>query len=67
MMPALRMAVLRNAGRSTQLRHAFPGLRKSGLPLLLLCTSALAGCAGQGIKPNRVTDEQVINISANCH
>ena len=29
---------LRRAGR--------PALRKTGLPLLLLCTSALAGCAG---------------------
>lgn len=35
----------RSAGRPAFLTHAIPAFRKSGLPVLLLCASALAGCA----------------------
>ncbi|MCP4619670.1 MAG: P-type conjugative transfer protein TrbG [Bradyrhizobium sp.] len=45
MTPALRKAAPWSAGRPAFLSRAMPGFRKSGLPLLLLCTSALAGCA----------------------
>ncbi|MFG1421257.1 P-type conjugative transfer protein TrbG [Roseixanthobacter liquoris] len=36
---------IRNSGRPARRVLSFPAFRKSGLPLLLLCTSALAGCA----------------------
>ncbi|ABS65859.1 P-type conjugative transfer protein TrbG [Xanthobacter versatilis] len=36
---------IRTSGRPARRVLAFPALRKSGLPLLLICTSTLAGCA----------------------
>ena len=53
MTPALRKAAPRRVGFPACLMLTIPGFRfggslvfrKSGLPLLLLCTSALAGCA----------------------
>ncbi len=53
MTPRLSKAAPRRVGFPAFLMHAIPGFRfggslvfrKSGLPLLLLCTSALAGCA----------------------
>ncbi|TPI12184.1 P-type conjugative transfer protein TrbG [Mesorhizobium sp. B4-1-3] len=47
----------RKAGRPAFLNHAVPGFRKSGLPLLLLCTSALAGCAGHTPPPEISYDD----------
>ncbi|MFC5396795.1 P-type conjugative transfer protein TrbG [Bosea vestrisii] len=47
----------RNAGRPAFLNRAAPGFRKSGLPLLLLCTSALAGCAGHTPPPEISYDD----------
>ena len=41
----------RKAGRPAFLNRAVPAFRKSGLPLLWLCTSALAGCAGHTPPP----------------
>ena len=46
MTPASRHAAPKRTGSPAFLICAFPGFRKSGLPLLLLCISALAGCAG---------------------
>ena len=45
MTPTFREAAPRRVGRPAFPISAFPALRKSGLPLLLICTSALAGCA----------------------
>jgi type IV secretion system protein TrbG len=45
MTPTFRKAAPGKAGSSVFLTHAIPGFRKSGLPFLLICTSALAGCA----------------------
>ncbi len=45
MTPALRKAVPRSAGLPAFLIHAIPVFRNSGLPVLLLSASALAGCA----------------------
>ncbi|MFG1265398.1 MULTISPECIES: P-type conjugative transfer protein TrbG [Xanthobacter] len=36
---------IRTSGRPAFRALSFPAFRKSGLPLLLICTSALAGCA----------------------
>ncbi|MFG7488875.1 P-type conjugative transfer protein TrbG [Methylorubrum rhodesianum] len=41
----------RKAGRPAFLNRAVPAFRKSGLPVLWLCTSALAGCAGHTPPP----------------
>lgn len=45
MTPALRNAAPWSAGRPAFLIHAIPAFRKAGMPLLLLGTSVLAGCA----------------------
>ncbi len=45
MTPALHKAAAWSAGRPAFHIDAIPAFRKSGLPILLLCTSALAGCA----------------------
>ena len=47
----------RKAGRPAFLNRAVPGFRKSGLPLFLLCTSALAGCAGHTPPPEISYDD----------
>jgi len=45
MTPALRKAAPWSAGRPAFLIHAIPAFRSAGLPLLLLGTSVIAGCA----------------------
>ncbi len=57
MTPALRKAASWSAGRPAFLNAVLPGFRKSGLPLLLLCSSALAGCAGHTPPPEISYDD----------
>ncbi|MGE0294249.1 MAG: P-type conjugative transfer protein TrbG [Hyphomonadaceae bacterium] len=52
----------RKAGRPAFLNHAIPGFRKSGLPLLLLCTSALAGCATMQKPPEISYDDPIAAV-----
>ena len=54
MTPALRKAAPWSAGRPAFRIHANPAFRKSGLPLVLLCTSALAGCATSNMPPPEI-------------
>ena len=54
MTPALRKAAPWSAGRPACRIHANPAFRKSGLPLVLLCTSALAGCATSNMPPPEI-------------
>jgi len=57
MTPAFRVAAPWSAGRPAFLNVVLPGFRKSGVPLLLLCTSALAGCAGSTPPPEISYDD----------
>ncbi len=57
MTPALRKAAPWSAGRPAFLNAVLPGFRKSGLPILLLCTSALAVCAGHTPPPEISYDD----------
>ena len=45
------------AGRPASRTHAIPAIRKSGLALLLICTSALAGCATPQKPPEIAYDD----------
>ena len=54
MTPALSKAAPWSAGRPAFRIHANPAFRKSGLPLVLLCTSALAGCATSNMPPPEI-------------
>ncbi|WP_118137605.1 P-type conjugative transfer protein TrbG [Oceanicella sp. SM1341] len=45
MTPTFRKSATGTAGRPTFRIHAIPAFRKSGLPVFLLCATALAGCA----------------------
>ncbi len=45
------------AGRPASLTHAILAFRNSGLPLLLICTSALAGCATPQKPPEIAYDD----------
>ena len=56
MTPALHKAAPWSAGR--------PAFRKYGLPLLLLCTSALAGCAGHMPPPEISYDDAMPAVQA---
>ncbi|MGY3138421.1 P-type conjugative transfer protein TrbG [Bradyrhizobium sp. USDA 4501] len=49
----------RKAGRPAFLIHAIPVFRKSSLPLLLLCTSPLAGCATHTPPPEISYDDAI--------
>ncbi len=62
MTPALRKAATRSAGLPAFLIHAVPAFRKSGLPLLLLCTSALAGCATVQKPPEISYDDPIAAV-----
>ncbi len=54
----------RTAGGPAFVNAVLPGFRKSGLPLLLLCTSALAGCAGHTPPPEISYDDAAPAIIA---
>ncbi|MBB5374020.1 type IV secretion system protein VirB9 [Acidocella aromatica] len=47
----------RHAGRPAFFMHAVPAFRRTGLPLLLLSASALAGCAGHTPPPEISYDD----------
>ena len=64
MTPALRKAAPWSAGRPAFRIHAIPAFRKSALPLLLLCTSALAGCATSMPPPEISYDNAVPAVRA---
>ena len=51
MIPPFRAAAPGNVGSPAFLIHAFPALRKSALPAILLASSTLAGCASHTPPP----------------
>jgi type IV secretion system protein TrbG len=53
-----RKAVPRSVGNPTFLTLSIPVLRKAGLPIFLMCTSALGGCATMK-KPPEITYDDV--------
>jgi type IV secretion system protein VirB9 len=55
MTPAFRKAAPWSAGHQAFFIRTIPAFRKSGLPLFLLCTSALAGCA---VKPPEISYDE---------
>jgi type IV secretion system protein VirB9 len=64
MTPALRKAAPRSAGLPAFLIRPIPAFRKSGLPLFLLCTSALAGCATVQKPPEISYDNPVAAVQS---
>ncbi|MER9455592.1 P-type conjugative transfer protein TrbG [Mesorhizobium sp. M0478] len=62
MMPALCKAA--PWGRPAFLIHAMPAFRKMAFPALLLCTSALAGCATKQKPPEISYDEPIPAVQA---